>query len=311
MILLVATVFYLIDTDAAFLRCYHSSKDFTVTPLDTPLDLLNSPYFDINSKTVIYAFGYTGQVNSNTTSVMRNAYLNYVDANFVLLDWEKEASADDLGFFVAYGETSVPNAKKVGNQLGDAIIQFANAGLDLTTLHLTGHSLGAHLMGYAGYEVNDKGKVIGRITGLDPAGPLFTKPSSLDGLGPSSAAFVVGIHTNPGRYGTTDNVGDVDIWVNCDLSEQPGCDDGIDVPFGLSDIGSHSRVVLIYAEALSNPRAFPAIQASSCNDWKSNYSGYGKIIFIGEDIDNESRGQYYLRTNSGPPYGEGEEGIEP
>ncbi|CAG4966731.1 unnamed protein product [Colias eurytheme] len=310
-ILLVEVVINFIETDAAFLRCYQSPETFTVTPLETPLDLLNSPYFDNNRKTIIYAFGYVGEVNGNTTIAIRNAYLNYVDANFVLLDWEKEASDGDLGYLIGYKNMAVPNAKKVGQQLGDAIIQLASAGLDLMTLHLVGHSLGAHLMGYAGYEVKDKGQIVARITGLDPAGPLFTQPSSLYGLGPSSAAFVVGIHTDPGRYGTSDDVGDVDIWANCDLSEQPGCDDGVDIPFGPADYCSHGRVISIFTEALGNPSAFPAIQASSCKDWKLNYNGNGSIVFIGENINNESRGQYYIRTNSESPFGKGEEGIKP
>ena len=49
--------------------------------------------------------------------------------------------------------------------------QMGVAGADL---HLVGHSLGAHLMGKAGRTfANLTGEQVGRITGLDPAGPRF------------------------------------------------------------------------------------------------------------------------------------------
>lgn len=67
------------------------------------------------------------------------------------------------------------------------------------------------------------GKIIYRITGLDPAGPLFQGLPLQDGLNPSRASFVDVHHTNPGKFGTVKNLGVIDIWYNNINGKQPGC----------------------------------------------------------------------------------------
>ena len=59
-------------------------------------------------------------------------------------------------------------------------------------VHIIGHSLGAHIAGYAGERVPG----LARITGLDPAEPLFQDMPEFVRLDPSDAHFVDVIHTD-------------------------------------------------------------------------------------------------------------------
>ncbi len=62
------------------------------------------------------------------------------------------------------------NTQLIGKQIALLIrmINF-NKGIVASDYHLIGFSLGAHVAGFTGMEI----KNISRITGLDPAAPLF------------------------------------------------------------------------------------------------------------------------------------------
>lgn len=80
---------------------------------------------------------------------------------------------------------------------------------------ILGHSLGAHICGFAGRTfTNLTDQYIPRITGLDPARPCFNQGHNLDGLIRGDAAFVDIIHTNPGALGKKATIGDADFWPN-------------------------------------------------------------------------------------------------
>ena len=96
-----------------------------------------------------------------------------------------------------------------------------------SSFHLIGHSLGAHVVGYAGKWLNGK---LAHITGLDPAGPYFEgvkNPAAR--LWHTDAKFVDVIHTDAQPLikfgmGMYETCGHVDIYPNGGRT-QPGCGD--------------------------------------------------------------------------------------
>lgn len=81
-----------------------------------------------------------------------------------------------------------------------------------------------------------------RITGLDPAGPLFFLLSIpiLDHLTSGDADFVDIIHADAGVYGQPVATGTADFWPNRGTRVQPGCP-LLSIP--LSDNGKFSNSI--------------------------------------------------------------------
>lgn len=51
---------------------------------------------------------------------------------------------------------------QVGKEMGEALIRLQQAGINMENVHLVGHSLGAHIMGFAGKRTRELGHVMPR-----------------------------------------------------------------------------------------------------------------------------------------------------
>lgn len=303
-------------TNAAWLRCYNGSLDeYLVTPLNKQLPETFMSCINVDLPTVIYTFGYRGRVNGPATTAVMRAYIATKKRNVILLDWEEEAKSGLLGIPLGYALNAVPNARKIGKELGDFLIGLAETGTNITDIHLVGHSLGAHIMGFAGRQAREKGHVLSRITGLDPARALFEGTFAFQsGLDRTCAKFVEIIHSDPGGYGTSTPSGTVDIWPNYSStgSKQPGCDDGNFDMFTTEDLCDHDRSWRYYVESIAWPTAFPAVAAKDYDSWLANkHNESAQTIYLGDLTSTRAKGNYYLTTNSKPPYSKGVEGIKP
>lgn len=198
---------------------------------------------------------------------------------------------------------------KIGRLFGDRLLDMSRAGLDLNTTHLIGFSLGAHVFAFTGLRVKEKGILLPRITGLDPARMLFESPFAAYGalLDSSCAGFVDIVHTDPGGFGVRRAYGTADFWPNYGSREekQPGCPVGEGEAFTPEGFCSHDRSWAYFAESLVRPLAFPATAASDHAEWllMSQQERGLDTNYLGIAADLTSSGNYFLTTNPIPPYG--------
>ncbi|MGE9615916.1 MAG: hypothetical protein ACQPRI_06405 [Solitalea-like symbiont of Tyrophagus putrescentiae] len=118
----------------------------------------------------------------------------------------------------------IKNAARTQKRSIQTFCQAKNA--TPASFHIIGHSLGSHVAGNAGKFLG-KG-VLGRITGLDPAGPFFEGLQPEARLWHTDAQYVDSIHTDARPllevgFGMYETCSHVDIYPNGG-KVQPGCD---------------------------------------------------------------------------------------
>ncbi|XP_013192489.1 pancreatic lipase-related protein 3-like [Amyelois transitella] len=194
---------------------------------------------------------------------------------------------------------STTYARFMGEKLGHVLSDIVKEDIDPAKFTLIGHSLGAHIAGIAGMQVYQlTGRRVGRVIGLDPAGPCFSNVSAVHRLDRSDAEFVDVIHTNAGVLGINEAVGHKDFYPGGGKS-QPGC---------LLSTCDHSRAWQVFAESINTPDRFPARKCESWSAFKDGLCLKNEVAFMGVSSAKGSPGSYFLNVGSAPPYGLGPAG---
>ncbi|KAK8778919.1 hypothetical protein V5799_019741 [Amblyomma americanum] len=196
-------------------------------------------------KLYLIVHGFLSSAKTAWMQEMKDEILDQEDsASVVLVDWSKGCS-NLLGY-----STAAANTRTVARSLAFLVKILTDADMiGPEHVHYIGHSLGAQTGGFFGQDVKTlTGRLVSRITGLDPAGPLFE--SNGVHLREHDADFVDVLHTSvgsgwtdvvQGRLGMASSCGHVDFYPNGG-QQQPGC-------WRFSSC-SHSKATEFYADSV-------------------------------------------------------------
>ncbi|XP_072746703.1 pancreatic lipase-related protein 2-like isoform X2 [Anoplolepis gracilipes] len=283
------------DLKTIFLRVYVGTTineyvDYSLKNTDALLSRI------LDSKpTVLYIHGFTEDVEKESVRTIVQAYLKRNDHNIIAVDYGKLVSSSYL--------KAVRNVPHVGTVLTVTLNKMVDSGFNSEKLHIVSHSLGSQIAGYIGRSVSFQ---IPRITGLDPAGPLFNffEPH----LTFSDARFVDIIHTDYGFYGIAKSTGTVDFFPNGGQRVQPGCPSN--TTFNTKDdYCSHHRSWRFYAESLIDESAFLGVECPSLSKFYFDQCNNNTQIIMGYSTPNNARNSVYLVTADQSFFGLHEKGT--
>ncbi|XP_076647996.1 pancreatic lipase-related protein 3-like isoform X1 [Halictus rubicundus] len=281
-----------VNTETIFFRHYSggSHRDVNVKQIAQLV-----PQLKPNKCTVFHIHGYTESCDKESATTVINAYLKATDCNVIAIDYRQIAG--NINYIV-----DVLHVENVAKAIGNALNVMVEHGLNPNKIHIIGHSLGGQVSAHIGFYTNF---VIPRITGLDPAGPMYYTGRYLKS---GDAKFVVIIHTDAGLFGQIYSSGDVDFHPNGGHRPQPGCPL---IAFGKSDERDcdHHRSWRYYAESVLNPNGFMAIQCTGIELFISGNCNRENVVPMGYATPTTARGNFYLHTNSQSPFAKGLQGI--
>ena len=154
---------------------FNRANNFSITdPMEfDPMEdasTLNASGYLKHAKTLFFVHGWTASSTVNDTSdeptlqlrlLVQEVQAMQVDINLIFVDWTNGAKY--LRYWLA-----ATNCEVVGRQIGYFIKSAIDEDLNnIDDFHVAGHSLGAHIAGYAGKFIQREmpGTILPRITG--------------------------------------------------------------------------------------------------------------------------------------------------
>ncbi|ALC45596.1 CG17191, partial [Drosophila busckii] len=277
-----------ISTNAVAFYLYTNSNPTKGQQISTKSSSITGSHFNKDHPTRFVIHGWTQSYSAPMNTEITKAWLSRGDYNVIIVDWSRARSVDYA--------SSVFAVSGAGGKVGEMIKTLnSQHGMSLDTLYVIGHSLGAHVAGYAGKTVGE-GR-IHTIIGLDPALPLFSYDKPNKRLNSNDAHYVESIQTNGGKLGFLKPIGKGAFYPNGG-QKQPGC--------GLDATGScsHGRSTIYYAEAVTQDN----FGTMKCSDYekavaKQCGSTYSSVRLGADSNAYMVDGDFYVPVNSKAPFG--------
>ncbi|OXA50639.1 Hepatic triacylglycerol lipase [Folsomia candida] len=134
------------------------------------IDSVRQSAFQAGQKTVFIIHGFRSSYLSEMSQIVKNAYLSsHFHYNYIVVDWEKLGNPQPPELTSSLYFLAVKNVPIVAQRVAEFVSWLKDSGfLVLDQIHMVGHSLGAHVSGLAGRNLQawHNSEKIFRITGV-------------------------------------------------------------------------------------------------------------------------------------------------
>lgn len=125
--------------------------------MNATTESLSNSNFNPDKPIKVVTHGFRSGGETETCQSIKDAFLVKYDANVLVIDWGGIAG-DPYWNAATYPQ-------HVGNYTAEFLSFLVDNGADPKRMHLVGHSLGAHLSGFAGKGMASRGHKVARVTG--------------------------------------------------------------------------------------------------------------------------------------------------
>lgn len=186
--------------------------------------------------------------------------------------------------------TAVSNVSPLSHILFNFFRRLHKSGYPLTSIHIIGFSLGAHVAGLAGKLVRRKlNTTLGRITALDPARPCFARSEYR--LDKGDAQFVQAIHSSAGVLGIEEPLGHADVYVNGLSGDHPECRGRT-----ISLECDHAQAWKLYSASAMNENALTGRRCASWDELLQNDCS-GQDTVLGYSCSSNAKGMFLYKSD--------------
>ncbi|RZF39620.1 hypothetical protein LSTR_LSTR001141 [Laodelphax striatellus] len=286
---------------------FYGSENGTILSTDITEDV-SSIEPDVPLTVILH--GFMGSPHGMSTQMLIEAYIKRNTSTVVGVDWQQLAQGP-------WYSHAAQGAEEVANKLAHWLASAVEANrTSWHNVHLVGFSLGAQVAGLTAKYLNDTR--VGRITGLDPAKPLFDDRSSQDRLDMEDADFVSVVHSSGGFIAFSEPLGHVDFYPNGGVTPQLPCKEivvkheasnNLKIAGNPAAAKAFSSLVCSHYVALSMwvMSLDPSVQImfTHCSSWSnfvegkcnSSHTGHDSVV-MGEETPTSARGTYYMSTEN-------------
>ncbi|KAI5751328.1 hypothetical protein M8J77_006449 [Diaphorina citri] len=255
-------------------------------------DNVTASSFNRSLPNKIIVHGYNADMNLDILQNIKTEYFKRGDYNVWFVNWPELCRGPCYVI-------SVYNLEQVGKCVAQMIKRLSKYIGDVEPdMHLIGFSLGAHVAAYTSKYLRPY--KLPRITGLDPAMPMFMSRDRDHRLDSEDAKFVDVIHTSAFVQGQYSRSGHVDFYMNGGI-EQPGCWNASN-PFDCN----HRRAPQYFAESINSKEGFWGFPCAGIISYLFGMCPVKEPIkLMGEMCAESSRGFYIAPTKSAAPFAKG------